>query len=478
MSDVSEHDSDSDTEILKKKTTSQQKQDKTVATTASNTNSTDVTGGLPIVQNQASIEQTSTPQQSGNVLDELKQQAEVIADNDQKPEWQKYLEQNQQTGNYTYTDPNDGTVYEWDESKRGWIPKIDEDFIAMYQANYGFTATGEHDPNVNAETEQVDETKQDGSSSATGKTKSAEDTASGKKRKAEEKKEWFDIDPKKNNNVYVSGLHESTSEEEFDELMSKCGIIMLDDSGKKKMKLYRTPDGKVKGDGRCCYLKHESVVLACQLLDESDFKGKKINVELAVFQLKGAFDPTKKPKKKKKKKPQKGQDKLLDWVDRPKKRSKFDRIVILKNMFNQKEFERDPSLINDLKADLRSECEKFGEVKKVIIFDRNPAGVASILFHEPEMADECIQALNGRFYGGRTISAETYDGVTKFDIQETEEELQKRLDDWEKFIGGDDEDDDVTNKNDAANKNDGSKNENDVTNENEVSKEEATEKET
>ena len=29
----------------------------------------------------------------------------------------------------------------------------------------------------------------------------------------------------------------------------------------------------------------------------------------AVFQLKGAFDPTKKPKKKKKKKPQKGQDK-------------------------------------------------------------------------------------------------------------------------------------------------------------------------
>lgn len=50
--------------------------------------------------------------------------------------------------------------------------------------------------------------------------------------------------------------------------------------------------------------------------------------------------------------------------------------------------------------------------------------------------------MNGRFYGGRTISAETYDGVTKFDIQETEEELQKRLDDWEKFIAGDDEDDD------------------------------------
>ena len=56
-------------------------------------------------------------------------------------------------------------------------------------------------------------------------------STSGKKRKVEEKKEWFDIDPKLNNNVYVSGLHESTTEEEFDELMSKCGIVMLDDNG-------------------------------------------------------------------------------------------------------------------------------------------------------------------------------------------------------------------------------------------------------
>ena len=24
----------------------------------------------------------------------------------------------------TYTDPNDGTVYEWDSEKRGWFPKV------------------------------------------------------------------------------------------------------------------------------------------------------------------------------------------------------------------------------------------------------------------------------------------------------------------------------------------------------------------
>lgn len=64
---------------------------------------------------------------STDVLNELKQQAASVAATstaDERPEWQKYLEQNQQTGAYTYTDPNDGTVYEWDEAKRGWIPKV------------------------------------------------------------------------------------------------------------------------------------------------------------------------------------------------------------------------------------------------------------------------------------------------------------------------------------------------------------------
>ena len=105
--------------------------------------------------------------------------------------------------------------------------------------------------------------------------------------------------------------------------------------------------------------------------------------------------------------------------------------------------------------------------------------ISDIFFCLFSLTQSILQkALNGRFYGGRTISAETYDGVTKFDVQETEEELQKRLDDWEKFIGGDDEDDD----DDVANKSDGSKvdvtNENDVTTKNDVGKDEANEKET
>lgn len=30
----------------------------------------------------------------------------------------------QPAGGSTYVDPTDGTVYEWDEKQRGWVPKV------------------------------------------------------------------------------------------------------------------------------------------------------------------------------------------------------------------------------------------------------------------------------------------------------------------------------------------------------------------
>ena len=43
------------------------------------------------------------------------------------------------TGKITYQDAKDGLTYEWDEEKKAWFPAIGEDFMAMYQLNYGFT---------------------------------------------------------------------------------------------------------------------------------------------------------------------------------------------------------------------------------------------------------------------------------------------------------------------------------------------------
>jgi len=48
-------------------------------------------------------------------------------------------------------------------------------------------------------------------------------------------------------------------------------------------------------------LKVESVELALNILDGSVLSGRTVGVERAKFQLKGEYDPTKKPRKRKKK---------------------------------------------------------------------------------------------------------------------------------------------------------------------------------
>ena len=43
------------------------------------------------------------------------------------------------TGKMIYTDPLDGTKLEFDENKKAWVPFYDDEFLATYQLNYGFT---------------------------------------------------------------------------------------------------------------------------------------------------------------------------------------------------------------------------------------------------------------------------------------------------------------------------------------------------
>lgn len=44
----------------------------------------------------------------------------------------------------------------------------------------------------------------------------------------------------------------------------------------------------------------------------------------------------------------------------------------------------------------------------------HPEGVAQVNFKEVEAADACIQLLNGRWFGQRKITAETWDGKAKY----------------------------------------------------------------
>ncbi|XP_077165097.1 17S U2 SnRNP complex component HTATSF1 [Paroedura picta] len=344
---------------------------------------------------------------------------------------------------FTYTDPADGTQYEWDRDKKAWFPKVTEDFLATYHANYGFPTDSSDNsfasvtkadikPPVDSKMAGVQQPVEQKVSQQT------EPKQKGEKRKPEAG--WFHVEEQKNTNIYVTGLPPDITKDEFVQVMSKCGIIMRDPQTEEpKIKLYKDKEGNLKGDGLCCYLKRESVELALKLLDENEIRGYKLHVEVAQFQLKGEYDASKKKKKcKDYKKKMTQQQKQLDW--RPEKkegevRLRHERVIIIRNMFHPNDFEEDPLVLNEIREDLRTECEKFGQVKKVIIFDRHPDGVASVSFKEMEEADVCKQALHGRWFGGRQLCVETWDGVTDYQIEETAREREERLKGWETFLG-------------------------------------------
>ena len=60
----------------------------------------------------------------------------------------------------------------------------------------------------------------------------------------------------------------------------------------------------------------------------------------------------------------------------------------------------------------------------------HPEGVVSIKFKRDDAAQECIKIMNGRFFGGRQLTAELWDGTTNYNVrkpQESEEEQAARL---------------------------------------------------
>lgn len=69
--------------------------------------------------------------------------------------------------------------------------------------------------------------------------------------------DWFEVDEEHNTKVYVSNLPLNITEQEFIDLMQKCGLIMKDiDSGQMKIKLYTERGTDIlKGDALCTYIK-------------------------------------------------------------------------------------------------------------------------------------------------------------------------------------------------------------------------------
>jgi HIV Tat-specific factor 1 len=88
--------------------------------------------------------------------------------------------------------------------------------------------------------------------------------------------------------------------------------------------------------------------------------------------------------------------------------NKNSRVVVLKHMFTLKELDEEPSLLLDLKEDVREECETLGEVTNVVLYDvgddaspfscfsltkrlqKEPDGVMTVKFRDPISAQACV----------------------------------------------------------------------------------------
>lgn len=257
--------------------------------------------------------------------------------------------------------------------------------------------------------------------------------------------------------------------DEIYQVFNKYGLVAEEvDSDRPRIKMYTDSEGNFKGDALVVYFRPESVDLAIQMLDESDFrwgaKGpdglmrvkaadtsyKKTKQEgVASANRSGTSTPVpgrrgrKGDKQKIIEKTQRLNQRLADWSDdedggailnpevkkEVKKASKYDKVVVLKHMFTPAglaaELKDDPEAKDWLMEDVKEECVKSGEVLEMTVWDAEEDGVMTVKFGDSAHADDCVQKLNGKPWDGRKCIAEIWDG-TKYKKAEVDEEEEKR----------------------------------------------------
>ena len=114
---------------------------------------------------------------------------------------------------------------------------------------------------------------------------------------------------RKNTAIYITNLPLDADGDEVQSVFSKCGVIAEEiDRGKPRIKLYTDDQGNFKGDALILYFRPESVDLAIQMLDDTDFRfgqaapAGKMRVVAADFSYKTQKDAPPKSNMKDKKK--------------------------------------------------------------------------------------------------------------------------------------------------------------------------------
>ncbi|XP_022098275.1 poly(U)-binding-splicing factor PUF60-like isoform X2 [Acanthaster planci] len=95
------------------------------------------------------------------------------------------------------------------------------------------------------------------------------------------------------------------------------------------------------------------------------------------------------------------------------------RVVVLRNMVDKEDLD------DDLEGEVTEECGKFGQVNRVVIYqerqgeEEDAEVIVKIFveFSDPSEGEAAIEALNGRWFGGHMVKAESYPQA-KFDASD------------------------------------------------------------
>lgn len=79
--------------------------------------------------------------------------------------------------------------------------------------------------------------------------------------------------------------------------------------------------------------------------------------------------------------------------------------VCLYPMFTLKQLETEgQNVLQEILDDIKSECEKFGEIEKIHASPTNPEGKVWIKYKTPTAAKQCQTSMHGRYFAGRRIT--------------------------------------------------------------------------
>ncbi|KEQ94429.1 hypothetical protein AUEXF2481DRAFT_98602 [Aureobasidium subglaciale EXF-2481] len=305
---------------------------------------------------------------------------------------------------------DNGEEYEWNAQFEKWVPSVDEALMQQQASIYAMKDVDENAPAIDT------------------KKRKADIKAASK----QDKKQKTD---RPNSAVYVTGVPLDANIDEIHDVFKKYGIIEEDiHTNLPKIRMYADDEGNFKGEAKVIYFKPQSVSLAITMLDGTDFRKPgegNLHVELVDDSYSNKNKDQKDQKEKKEvsveniKKRRPKQDRYLaiektkqmnarlaDWDDDdpsvvapPPNPSKYAKMVVLKHMFTLDELDEDAGALIDIKADIRDEASKYGEVTNTVLYDLEAQGVVTVRFKEADSAALCAEAFNGRWFDKRKIIA-------------------------------------------------------------------------